>query len=290
MAAHDDQLSSDTASSLAWKRHGHRPSVSLFGSATAAAKPFRQSGAYSSTRCQRHPLAASGSSSIRNDRLQRKPLVIRKPAFTSDFPNALGSVPTIQQNMGQCARHRLKSADDVGHHVDFAGKRNPFDFTNSLLPIHPGCQRTTSAQQHIQPLHQTMPGHRFLFRARVVAAQTAHFLAAPLRHCRVIPDQVTCHNGFLRSTSFLLAPTTQSGMFSGTWAVISCRNWLCHCRAKSSACHGACPIKRLAPERLTPLLTCRNSPDSVRPLWHNINPRSMVTKYLYWGWLKQPEN
>ena len=58
-----------------------------------------------------------------------------------------------------------------------------------------------------------MTGYRLLLCSRIVASQALHFLAPPLRHRRVVPYQVTCYDGFLRPTSFLLAAAAQTGMF-----------------------------------------------------------------------------
>jgi hypothetical protein len=59
---------------------------------------------------------------------------------------------------------------------------------------------------------------------------------------------------------------------------------------KSVTDHGASVRKRLVPDKLALLSTCRSNPDSVFVSWQSINPSSMVTKYLNWGLLNRLRN
>src|SRR2546423_12577371 len=59
-------------------------------------------------------------------------------AFTRCSPEALGAVPTVEQDMGQRSCHWLKGADRVLHQRDLALERYPFLLTDHLLSIQLG--------------------------------------------------------------------------------------------------------------------------------------------------------
>jgi hypothetical protein len=60
-----------------------------------------------------------------------------------------------------------------------------------------------------------MPDDSFALCARVMPAQAFHLFASLLAYCRVIPYQVTCHDGFLGSASSLATTFfLQPDMFS----------------------------------------------------------------------------
>jgi hypothetical protein len=85
------------------------------------------------------------------------------------------------------------------HHIHLALKRHAFAFTHGSLTIYMRQQRTPTAQQYIQRLHQTMPGDAFLMTGRVMRAQTAPLFALRLVLGRVVPNQIAYGDGFPRT-------------------------------------------------------------------------------------------
>ncbi len=56
-------------------------------------------------------------------------------AFASGFPDHFGTIPALQQDMGQRASHGFKALDELDHQVDFALERDLLSFADVLLSI-----------------------------------------------------------------------------------------------------------------------------------------------------------
>lgn len=137
-----------------------------------------------------------------------------EPPVTCGFPDAFAAKLTIDQDMGLGVGHRVELADRGFHQVNLARKRHTFAVTRVLLTVHLWEQRTAATQQHIQTLHQTVPGDALFMAGRVVRAQTAHRFALRLVLRRVIPNQITCHDGFPGATLPFRALAALARMFT----------------------------------------------------------------------------
>ncbi len=119
-----------------------------------------------------------------------------KTPVTRRFPDTFDPKPAVNEDMGLCIGHGVKFTDRRFHHVYFALKRYPFARAHSLLTIHLGQQRTAPPQQHIQTLHQTVSGDAAIMTGRVMRTQSGHLFTLRLILRRVVPNQITCDDGF----------------------------------------------------------------------------------------------
>lgn len=126
-----------------------------------------------------------------------------KVALTRRSPQALGAVPTIEQDVRDGSRHRLERSDQRFHLLDLALESHVFPCTDGFLSIQLWSQRTASAQQDREPLYQTMPNDALVLGGRVVFAQSFHLAAFRLGHRRVISNHIPGHQGLLGTASTL---------------------------------------------------------------------------------------
>src|SRR5712692_9340817 len=125
----------------------------------------------------------------------------QEPTLPCRTPEALGTVPAIEQDMGQRPSDGLKGTDHGFHQVDLALEGHVFRCADRLLSIQLGSQWTASSQQHIQAFDQAMTAHPLVLCGRVMQAQSLHLLAFAFLDRRVIPDQIPCHDGWLGTAS-----------------------------------------------------------------------------------------
>src|SRR5262249_9366146 len=123
----------------------------------------------------------------------------RETTLPSSFPDPLGAVPRIEQDMGCGISERLELADAPFHQLNFAHKGHPFEGTGLLLAVELRFERTATAQKHIERLNQTVTFDSCGGSSRVMVADALHLLAAHLVAGAVITDQVSSHNGCFRA-------------------------------------------------------------------------------------------
>ncbi len=114
-------------------------------------------------------------------------------------PDALGTVPTIEQDVGVGVGGRLETPDALSHQVTLAGKHHTLGFADRFLMIQLWRKWTATIGDRVERLCQAMVGQHPSLRRRVVLAQTFHLLATSLVAGRVIADEVNGHTGCLRT-------------------------------------------------------------------------------------------
>src|SRR5262245_42818889 len=165
-------------------------------------------------RIKREPLPLGSTALIpnANKSVAFEPRRDQEAALTGGFPDHLGAVPRIEQDVRACATHRLKVTDCGFHECDLAAERHAFSHTRLLLSIELRSERALTTQQDVQRLNKTVPLDWATCCGRVMAANGLHLLAAHLVAGAVIADQVSSHSGCFRAARPSEASRAMVGM------------------------------------------------------------------------------